>query len=372
MKAKHYKSILLTNIIMLTAGILLVCADIAIGGGNSSVKFLDQTGTPYGIKHIANKPRMSATPYTYDIAEGNVPNHSKVNKFGNNDDTATTVELVSDLAQAVYPYLTAAETLQVVGADVDDQGLLQDSGTATGGSALTLEDTGGDFINDSVAVGDLLLNDTKSSHGIITARTATLITVFKMDNGSSSVNEAGDVYRVANANDTGAAVVSISGLDGNYDIITEHVILNGQSDVTTTATFLRVFRCRVHLAGSSGFNEGNVTVENNASNVALARITAAKGQTLMAQWTVPEGYTFFLTSWTNGEQSNKGSEFELLARPFGEAFQIKDSMHVFGASDTRLYELPNSYGERTDIEVRVTSGGAGGSVNSGFSGWYEK
>jgi len=340
----------------------------------------------YGLVPLddENHLMVNAEPSTYGIAAGEVDGHFTLNKFGNNDDTSTTAEIVSDLQQAIYPYLTATEALQVHSSDVDDQGLLQDSGTATGGGTTTLIDTAGDFINDGVAVGDLLINDTQGIHGSITARTATTITVFRLhDVGGESVdsdrvayaNVVGDVYRVANANDTGAAVVSVSGLTapgGVWTLTSEHIILNGQTDVETVESFIRVFRSKVHLVGSSsGANEGNVITENNASTVPLMQITTGRGQTLMTQWTVPDGFKLFVNYWSNGESSLKGSEFVLLGRPFGETFQTKDVMHLSGTSENKPYDQPKIFSSRTDIEVRVTSGQAGASVDSGFGGWYE-
>lgn len=337
--------------------------------GNEGIQFQDENGNPYGIKQISNKPRVSATDYLLDIVKGNVPGHKAINKFGMNDNVGTTEQLVSDLGQTTYPYLTSAEQLQVASSDVDDQGLLVSSGTATGGSATTIVDTGADFVTDGVAVGDLLINDTKSIHGSITAVTATTLTVFRMSNNAS--NEAGDTYRVANANDTGAAVISLQGLDGNYAQISEDIILNGTTDVTTSKSYLRVFRARVHLAGSSLYNEGAITVTNNAGTSDLAQISAMRGQTLMAQWTVPEGFTLYVVQWSVGDESNKGAEVVFKARPFGEAWQIKDIHHTVGSPLVRPYKLPNKYGSRTDIEIRATSVQAGGAINSDFDGWYE-
>jgi len=53
---------------------------------SDGVKLQDENGTPYGVKHIDNKPRVSSMPYIYDIAEGNVPGHSISNAFGSRDD----------------------------------------------------------------------------------------------------------------------------------------------------------------------------------------------------------------------------------------------------------------------------------------------
>jgi len=319
-----------------------------------------------------NLLRVNSFPYTYAIAEGDVPSHSSLNKFGRNGSTLTTQTLVSDLAQAAYPYLTAAETLQTVSSDVDDQGLLLSSGSATGGTTTTLIDTGATFSTDTVATGDMLINDTKSAHGVISTVTETTLTVNAMHNGSTDItNEAGDTYRVATANDTGAAVISLIGLDSNYDEVSDHIIMNGQTDVVSTKSFIRIFRARVHLAGSSATNEGSITIQNNASLVNLAQIGVLRGQTLMAQWTVPNGKEAYITTLTVGELSNKGSEFSLLARPQGEAFQVKDVISLIGSAITKPYVIPLEFAEKTDLEVRVISGQAAGIVTSGFDGWFE-
>ena len=49
---------------------------------------------------------------------------------------------------------------------------------------------------------------------------------------------------------TGARTITISGLDANYDEISESITLNGQTAVNTTQSFLRVFRLTVDTAGT--------------------------------------------------------------------------------------------------------------------------
>jgi hypothetical protein len=50
----------------------------------------------------------------------------------------------------------------------------------------------------------------------------------------------------------------IQGLDGSYNLAEETVDMDGTTTVTTTQTFLRVFRMSVETAGTSGNNEGNI------------------------------------------------------------------------------------------------------------------
>lgn len=75
--------------------------------------------------------------------------------------------------------------------------LSSDTGNATGGSSnLLLEDTGKDFINLGVLVGDTVTNTTDGSSGIIESRTNTTITVTSLIDGTNNVFNPGDNYTI--------------------------------------------------------------------------------------------------------------------------------------------------------------------------------
>ncbi len=75
-------------------------------------------------------------------------------------------------------------------------------------------------------------------------------TIMKVSSGDTDDTAAG----------TGAQSVQIYGLDADYKEIDETVILNGQTEVNTTLSYLRVYRMIVRTAGSSGWNEGKLYV----------------------------------------------------------------------------------------------------------------
>ena len=69
------------------------------------VRLLDENKVAYGWKHIGNKPRVSSMPYYADIAEGNVPDHTAIRRFGHNPDVGVALETVYH-ASDLKTYLT--------------------------------------------------------------------------------------------------------------------------------------------------------------------------------------------------------------------------------------------------------------------------
>lgn len=170
---------------------------------------------------------------------------------------------------------------------------------------------------------------------------------------------------------TGATSVTVSGLDADYKEKSVSVNLDGQNGVEL-GEFIRVNRAVITAAGSGGTNAGNIHVGTESSPTSgvpatsYAYIAAGDGQTLMALWTVPANYKAYLnatTITTATEANNKFATIELVARPFGEVFQIKNKFVVTNDANYQTYVYPISFDEKTDIEVR----GIGSSTNANVS-----
>lgn len=165
-----------------------------------------------------------------------------------------------------------------------------------------------------------------------------------------------------NANDTsagtGARTVKISGLDTNYDQITETVSLNGTTVVTTSQSFLRVFSAIVVTAGSTGSNEGAITVDKGADT--LAQIQISYNRSLMAIYTVPRAKTGYLHGafgnifTSNGASGTKDGEFGIFVRPFGEVFRKERSVGIITVGNTfpnRSHTAFSPLPEKSDIKI---------------------
>lgn len=181
---------------------------------------------------------------------------------------------------------------------------------------------------------------------------------------------------------TGARTVQISGLDANYDEITETITLNGQTAVDTTNEYIRVNRAKVLTAGTGGQNAGVIyagtgTVTSGVPANKYTTIAIGDNQTLMALWTVPRGYTAYLyqTNVTAAcTTSNKLLTTTIVARPFDSVFQVKDKfgIQIDGGSIVQKYNFPLKFEEKTDIEVRAISdaGSANAEVSAGLDFLY--
>ena len=84
-----------------------------------AVGFFDEDGTPYGIKNIGGKPRISSMPYLYDIAEGNIADHEIGYRLGFTP-AMTTAESDVWSYGGKYTFPAVAGTLSMVSSSAAD------------------------------------------------------------------------------------------------------------------------------------------------------------------------------------------------------------------------------------------------------------
>lgn len=199
----------------------------------------------------------------------------------------------------------------------------------------------------------------------------TVATVMKVS--STSADDAGT--------GTGARTVVVSGLDANYNEISETVTLTGQTAVLTTNTFIRVFRSFVNTAGSGGTAAGTIyvgtgTVTAGVPATIYAVITLGENQTQMALWTVPAGYTLYVYSGkfsTAGSNSTHSMLGKFMFRPFGGVFRNAADVTLNSGFVNYDFEIPLALPEKTDIETRaIAINGSNFYVTAAFEGVYIK
>lgn len=163
----------------------------------------------------------------------------------------------------------------------------------------------------------------------------------------ASLSSAQTIYCLStDAGDT--TTLTIEGLDANYDEISETVTLTGTSAVTTTNTFLRVFRMTYDAT-----NVGTITARTvSASGTVVAQIDAGYAQTLMAVYTVPAGFTAYLVALDATIDGTKTCQMLMYHRLFGKPFRIA---HVAESDGHYRYDFtaPLTVPEKTDIDIRI-------------------
>jgi len=152
------------------------------------------------------------------------------------------------------------------------------------------------------------------------------------------------------ANDEDVQVV-ISGLDADYNELTETVTLNGSGTAETDGFFIRVFRAFITGAQTP---LGTINITNTGTT--YARITLGENQTLMAVYTVPAGKSLYINNGTTTHGTDTSGAFmtvRFMIRPPGEVFRTAIKADVTGAELLFPFYYPLRLPEKYDLEVRA-------------------
>jgi len=154
--------------------------------------------------------------------------------------------------------------------------------------------------------------------------------------------------------DSGAKV-QISGLDSDWNAITEIVTLDGLTPVVTTNSFIRINgMAMTSPATGRTSNVGTITAKYNAST--LSQINPTIGRTQAGIYTVPSGFTFFVYSVDaysgDAASSGKYATFNVIvtpnASPTPVTFNLLKTTFFDRFSVQRL--VPQIQYQKTDIQ----------------------
>jgi hypothetical protein len=187
-------------------------------------------------------------------------------------------------------------------------------------------------------------------------------TVLKVSSASANDTAAG----------TGARTISVSGLDANYAPISETVTLNGQTAVNTTNSFLRVLETKILTVGSGATQAGIIylgtgTVTTGVPAVVVWRSEVDYNNWSFAGYTVPAGYTAYVTSYTITTQSttaNLNVSAALVLYEYGYTYpEIQSTIRVTsGGNFDRHFDFQLAIPEKSDFELRAWAS-TGSAVN---------
>jgi hypothetical protein len=168
------------------------------------------------------------------------------------------------------------------------------------------------------------------------------------------------------------ATITIVGLDASYNILTENLVLNGATGVTTTKSYFRINS--MFVASGSTTNPSNTVTLSNGG-VIYAQIntavfngtTGSIGTSQMAVYTVPAGNTFYgwrygAYSSFNGNTANYTTYRAIVNSPSGVQKLILQT--PFNTSYQVQRDFPFPYTAGTDLRFQIASSVATAAVVS--------
>ena len=154
----------------------------------------------------------------------------------------------------------------------------------------------------------------------------------------------------SSASDTGI-IILLDGLDADYKLQTEVVVVNDGTPVVSTKNFIRL---------NSATNIGSKACVGNISisirGTVIARVNADNQSTSMSIYTVPAGHTAFSVWADFGILGSNSAELRALWRFHGGVFIGVYATPVTGQSYQAMPPLPGAIPEKTDIDNRVALG----------------
>jgi len=162
------------------------------------------------------------------------------------------------------------------------------------------------------------------------------------------------------------ATITIVGLDANYNVLTENLVLNGATGVTTANSYFRINS--IFVASGSATNPANtVTLTNGGVTYAqintatINGVTGSIGTSQMAVYTVPAGNTFYgyrygAYSSFNGNSANyttyravtnlsSGVQRVIVQTPFNTSYEVQR-------------HFPFGYAAGTDLRFQIAPSAA--------------
>lgn len=157
------------------------------------------------------------------------------------------------------------------------------------------------------------------------------------------------------ADKTGTTVL-VQGLDADYAQISETLTLNGTTVVVTTKSYLRITNITVSSVTGGVNPTGTITLKDLTNTTVYAQINPSIGHSQMAIYTVPAGYTFYLSRIDAYTSANGSSadwvQYRNVATSSTGVVTLSQQ-----APFTNTYHaqrvMPRPFAEKTDIQLQA-------------------
>lgn len=206
-----------------------------------------------------------------------------------------------------------------------------------------------------VARGQITMHSTVNIYGFQVSVTTTNIPVWEVAGAYAYPASATTMHLASSVNtgeDLSGTTILIQGLDADYNMISETLSLTGTTVATTTKSYLRINAMSV----ATGAPTGTITLKNLANSVTYAQINPSIGRAQMAIYTVPAGYTFYL-SRVDAYTSANGSSADWIQYRNVSTTSAGVTSLTQQAPFTNTYHaqrvIPRPFSEKTDIQLQA-------------------
>jgi len=190
--------------------------------------------------------------------------------------------------------------------------------------------------------------------------------------GGYTYSSTADITQISSDSAGDTNTVLIEGLDVNHAEKSVNIILNG----TTPVGFSGFFRILNVINTSSTDFVGNISVITNSgtytagvpdtASTVRAYIVPGDNISMMAMYTIPAGKTGYIVFGKASVSSGKDVVVRFYGRTNGGVFMLRHIVDINSANYDYFFKAPMKMPEKTDIEVRATSSGAGTAVSAAF------
>jgi hypothetical protein len=217
-----------------------------------------------------------------------------------------------------------------------------------------------------VARGQIYGHSVVNIYGFQSAVTTTQIPLWENATAYTFPSAAGVmVLTSASASDT-AVKILISGLDANYNAISETVSLNGTANINTVNSYLRINS----LITTAGNAVGIVTAKNGGTT--YAQINVGFGRSLMSIYTIPNGFDFYLKR-VDGNSSFNGNNVNYIfyqnQSTNSAGVNLVSQKAPFVTAYSALRVMPRKFASKTDLQFLFVTSASTAAINIGVEGY---
>jgi len=175
----------------------------------------------------------------------------------------------------------------------------------------------------------------------------------------------------------GARTLTLTGLNGSYDIVTETITMDGTTPVNTANSYISVHRCFVATAGTTATAVGTITGTQASATPAteVLRIVIGYNQTQNAQYMVPRNYTAYINLPNVTMQTiteNLTMDLGCFKKEFGGVYRIQIDFLFTGGGDTfqgKVFGAPLKWEAKSTILWKCVAASAAADVLVDYDIW---